>query len=602
LIDLAASPSRARRLGAATLAALLVVLAAVGISPPDPASAASVISSSVRASDGRVYRITNNLTPLGKRELGRAHSPRKWLLVWAGDASTNLPNPTTTSEPDFLAVIDATEGSASYGTVVNTVTIDSVFGNEPHHLQYQWHKGDKVYASGLASDMTFVFDVKQLPMVRLSGVTPPSATRCGTAPASYQLLSDGTAYGTMISAGPTPGPCRYTDGQVLVGNGALGGPGELVRLSPTGRVLAEVPVSMANGESGTPIPPSPLFPGAPATHTCVNIPALPKPSCANPYGLAVREDLNRLVSADFAEPRHTIGGQPPPEFSLRDTVRIMDISNRNRPRLVSLTHLPQGPRVEPDIRMTEGIGAMETAVTHLPHHRGAFAATANGAIYYTPDMTAAKPKWREVYDETHAFAQLFPTDTPRANGDGGTWIQVSPDDRYLYHTVMGGGAFSPGDTTTGMLYALDIQALLAAGKDVTCKIDTLAEVVAGGAEPDCPTLASVVPIRDVTTGGPQAAVMDTFQLGRDGRYRETSQVSRIAVSQYWLAFAYKDGNHQVCMYTVAPGAQLAPDPAFRDEVLGPPCVDFNRSRWPHGATGDARPHGLLFVVADRHLR
>ncbi|MGW5668277.1 hypothetical protein [Micromonospora sp. NPDC003776] len=580
---------------------VLPMVAAVGLGPV-PAAGASVISSSVRASDGQIYRITNHLTPLGRQALGPRVSHKEWLLVWAGDLSNNEPDPTTTSEPDFLAVIDATKGSPSYGTVVNTVTVDNVFGNEPHHLQYQWHRGDKVYASGLFTDTTFIFDVKRLPEVRLSGITPPSATKCGTAPASYHVLSDGTAYGSMVAAGPTEGPCRYTDGQVRVGNGSFGTPGELVHIAPNGQVLAEIATSLADGEIGTPIPPSPLFPDAPPTDTCVDIPALPQPSCANPYGLAVREDLNRMVVTDFAEPRNTIGGHPSPLFSLRDTARVMDISNRNRPKLVSLQHLPQGPRVEPDVRMTEGIGPLESAVTHLPNHRGAFVATANGAIYYTPDITAATMQWREVYDDSNAFARLFPTDTPTPNADAGTWIQVSPDDRYLYHTVMGGGAFSPGDTHTGMLYALDIRKLLAADNDVACKIDTLAEVAAGGAEPDCPTLASVVPIRDETTGGPQAAVMDTFHLGNDGFYREDDRVGRIALSDYWTAFTNHDGNHTVCMFTAGPGGQLAPDTAFKDEVLGTPCVDFKRAGWPHGATGEARPHGLLFVVADKDLR
>ncbi|MFE2537351.1 hypothetical protein, partial [Streptomyces sp. NPDC059371] len=44
------------------------------------------------------------------------------------------------------------------------------------------------------------------------------------------------------------------------------------------------------------------------------------------------------------------------------------------------------------------------------------------------------------------------------------------------------------------------------------------------------------------------------------------------------------------------------DKRFRDEVTGDPCVSFNRTSWPHGDTGDARPHGVLFVVSDGVLR
>ena len=45
--------------------------------------------------------------------------------------------------------------------------------------------------------------------------------------------------------------------------------------------------------------------------------------------------------------------------------------------------------------------AMETTVTNLPEHKGAFAQTMQGgAIYYTPDITADQPEWREVFDLT----------------------------------------------------------------------------------------------------------------------------------------------------------------------------------------------------------
>ena len=44
------------------------------------------------------------------------------------------------------------------------------------------------------------------------------------------------------------------------------------------------------------------------------------------------------------------------------------------------------------------------------------------------------------------------------------------------------------------------------------------------------------------------------------------------------------------------------DETFRDELNGQPCLDFKREIWPHGATGGANPHGVLFVVPDDDLR
>src|SRR5690349_24059291 len=73
-----------------------------------PADATVDWSSSVTASDGTVFTVTNHLTPA-------AFGPgREWLLAWAGPADRTA--------PDFMAVIDATRNSPTYGEVVNTLT------------------------------------------------------------------------------------------------------------------------------------------------------------------------------------------------------------------------------------------------------------------------------------------------------------------------------------------------------------------------------------------------------------------------------------------------------------------------------------------------
>lgn len=532
------------------------------------------IPSSVLASDGQTYQVTNHLTTSAWTT-----ARREFMLVWAGDESNNLPNPSTTDDSDFLAVVDVTSNSRHYGKVVNTVTIDSVFRNEPHHMQYQWHKGDKVYAGGLLSDVTYVFDIKHLPLVKLSGVVPGSATPCGSVPDAYQVLSDGSAYGTYMGGPDVTGPCTYSDGQTRVGNGFAGSPGAIVRISPRGEVLSQSPANSTESEGD---------PGI-----CGNVPALPQPSCANPHGVALREDLNVLVTGDFAEPRVLLGS-PAGAPITRDTVRVFDISDRDRPRLLSLSHLPSGPRQVPDEHLTERFGAMETALPHRASHRGAFATTLNGALYYAPDITVAQPRWREVYDDYNAFKKLFPTNTPGSIFDGASWSQVSADDRYVFRIVPGGGIDSPGDTETGLLMTLDVQALLAAGPNAQCAIDSLDEIAGGGAEADCPKLVSVLPIRDVTQGGAHWAVMDNFKLGRDGFFHETATTQRIAVSNYFVAATGFDGNHEICMFNVDTRGTLTRDSR--------PCMSFNRTRWPHGATGNARPHGILFAIADRDIR
>ncbi|HEU5110469.1 MAG TPA: hypothetical protein VFT95_18160, partial [Micromonosporaceae bacterium] len=229
--------------------------------------------------------------------------------------------------------------------------------------------------------------------------------------------------------------------------------------------------------------------------------------------------------------------------------------------------------------------------------------TMGGAVFYTPDITAPAPRWREVFDDTAAFRSLFPTNTPTAGGDVGSWIQVSPDDGLLYHVVMGGGPMSPPEyEAAGMMYVLDIRPLLRAGSRTRCSIDDLAEVETGGVEKDCPKLVSALPIFDETSGGPHWAAMDNFTRGPDGRYRETSQIRRLALSNYFVARAQIDGDHRVCLIDVDRHGRLSLDRTFRDEHTGAACVHFDRDRWPHGAGGAAQPHGVLFTVADRDLR
>jgi len=538
-------------------------------------------SSTFRGSDGVTYQATNHLVAAAGGQ------GRQWLLAWAGPAKQPA--------PDFLAVVDATPGSRSYGKVVNTVTVGPNTGNEPHHMQYVWHKGDLIYAGGIVADMTFVFDAKALPALRLVGVNSPMDTPCGTLPDAYQVLSDGTAYASYMGGPNVSGECRYTNGEVRVGNGAAGSPGEIVRIGKDGRSLAEIPAATENGENAV---------------QCGNVPELPKASCANPHGIAVREDLNVLVASDFAEARNFLTPDAAQREDLaRQTVRVFDIRNRNNPSLRSVSKVSDGPRaaLEPDPFFAESRVIMEVATTNQRHHKGAFVSSmAGGAVFYTPDITAKNPKWREVLDDTTAYKQFQTDPSVRGGGDNSSWLAVSPDDRYLFHTVMGqstpyGQSF---DKTTGMVYVLDIRKLLKAGKNVRCSVDQLNEVYRGGSERDCPELTGVVPIRDTTDGGPHWGTMDNFERDRHGIYRETTQVKRMALANYFVAGSFGGGgDHRVCMFDLNNrSGNVTLDRSFRDENTRQPCVSFNRQSWPHGAYGDAQPHGVMFVVSDRVLR
>lgn len=74
----------------------------------------TVVSTQVRGFDGNVYQLTNHLTWAASYGGGR-----EWLLASAGEADAD------DSAPDFIAVIDVTRGSPTYGRVVNNATFTS---------------------------------------------------------------------------------------------------------------------------------------------------------------------------------------------------------------------------------------------------------------------------------------------------------------------------------------------------------------------------------------------------------------------------------------------------------------------------------------------
>src|SRR3954466_7519966 len=440
----------------ASMLAGVVAVTQVGAS-----ASTKVLRSVITGTDGQNYWGTNHLVTSSSAAAavvdGQPAGHHEYLLVWAGDANvadtkgsdienTHLGiNPVkTTNEdavddppaPDFLAVINADKGSQDYGKVVNTATVGPVEENEPHHMQYLWHKGDKIYAGGLFSSVTYVFDVSKLPAVALSGVSLPTDTKCGSIPDAFWTLPDGTAYGTYMGGPVAPGPCSYSDASVRLGNGYGGSPGEIIHFDKTGKVLSEMPAAGAASEN-------------PAL--CPNYPAIPgQATCANPHGIQARSDLKRLVTSDYAEPRNIVLDPVKPQDNklFRSTVRIFDISNENKPKLVSVSTMPNGPRVERNPGHDEPTGIMETTVTNRPQHRGAFAESmCGGVIYYTADITAKKPVWREVFDDTAAAKQINPDVSEGAGCDGGGWLQTSADDHYLYHAVIGRspGALSADD-------------------------------------------------------------------------------------------------------------------------------------------------------------
>jgi hypothetical protein len=568
--------------------------------------------------DGKTYTLTNHLDRslipdlLGPLGLGGDPKPsatveaddrREYLVVWAGDNNildrtgadlTALPAEILQGQigqkdligPDFFAVIDATKGSPSYGEVVNTATVGPLVENEPHHMQYIWHKGHNIFAGGLFTDVTYVVDTSELPKLKLKAINLPTDTLCGSVPDAYWTTDDGKAYGTYMGGPDVPGPCVYSDGSVRLGNGFAGSPGEVVRLDENGRTLWEAPATPSTGET---------------EQRCDSIPQIGPATCANPHGIQARPDLDTLVTSDYNEPRNIILNPIPPlsSYLRRPTVRTWDISEPDKPKLRTVSFLPDGPREGRVAHHEEPRAAMETTVTNLPGHKGAFVSTMQGgAIYYSPDITAEKPEWREVFDLTTSNAIADPDRDPYGGGSNGGWLQTSLDDRYLYHAVMGRQASGNDPGSPPYILVLDIRELLASGGDPQCKIDTIEETTKGGAESDCPAVVDTLPAR----GGPHWGALDNLELGEDGYFHETTDVDRIAYSNYFVARTGLNGDHRVCIADQAEDGTLSLDKEFADEVTGETCLDFDRAAWPHGKWGPAKPHSMLFVTADRDIK
>lgn len=164
---------------------------------------------------------------------------------------------------------------------------------------------------------------------------------------------------------------------------------------------------------------------------------------ANPHGIGLRTDLNgkvadangnvthktrgMMMTSDYADPVSLaltdMGGDDPKMAAQRQgsTVRFWDLANPQKGPY-QVMQLPDGPRVEMNQIHEEPEGVMAMRMMHKG--KGAFAASmSGGALYYTPDVTLAKPEFRLVYD----FGP----------GSGASVFTITQDDKYLFIPIAG---------------------------------------------------------------------------------------------------------------------------------------------------------------------
>ena len=251
-----------------------------------------------------------------------------------------------------------------------------------------------------------------------------------------------------------------------------------------------------------------------------------------PAGVALQPSLRRLVTTSEGH-----GFTPTAQGELIPGITIQLWS---MPGLTFEKHvvLEAGPRGEENLGPRTPVFLRRKPVLLVNTRQG-------GALYVSDTMDLPDPVFRLAYD---FGAGSLP---------GGA--AVTPDDRFYVTTLAG----------THRVVVLSLDKPLAPREVSSVRLD---HVSSGGEG-------------EVRRGGPSALAMS-----QDG--------TRIAVADYTADVpGYRaDGDRRVYVLRLEPGTgRLRLDNSFRDEESGEVGVDFDRGVWPHGKTGPARPHGLLFV-------
>src|SRR5688572_2595490 len=211
----------------------------------------------------------------------RAVSREKYLYVWTGDqARTNA---------DFLAVVNFDETSPNYGKVITTVPLPAPGNtwNEPHHVGLS-RDGKVLAAGGLLSVLKgqkeiFFFDLSNPGSPKfISAADPPQSAITD----EFYPLANGGFLVTMMG-------------------GAQGHhPGRVAEFNKDLKLVAEYPQQ----------PPDDGF---------------------NPHGIAVRPEMNLMVTSDFICPSPTLHAVPG-ELELHGSVRVWDFKERRIVRTIKI--------------------------------------------------------------------------------------------------------------------------------------------------------------------------------------------------------------------------------------------------------------------------
>jgi hypothetical protein len=554
---------------------------------------------------------------------------------------------------DALAIIDARKYNADhtlnpyYGHVVNlaTLNLDGGVECEPHHTQYSWINGENLILGCLFTSWSFGVNVHDIPNVSMLTTNTPLSVPQGSIPDAFDAVKyDNANHANDEYIGTWMGGPLYNYGVA---------PGALVTMNGAGKIQSVTPA----GSAGQ------VFTDKREAAACSIRESEPVGTCANPHGIQARPDLNTMVTDDYAVPAEIILDplKTLDVYAFRPTVRIWNISNPAKPVETSVAHMPQTWR-DPANPAHVNIGIMEGAKTHAApdgtygstsDYNGSFLPSkgffsesmCGGGVFWDSDVTKAEPSgvssadWHQVWDG--GFSQLATNSTgdnggaKNVNGGfedepggcaGGAWIQTSPNNRWLFHSVQGRVPLADNYFDQGsqkMIYLLDISHLVADGEKgvETCNMNAtdpktgikqaleiasvMNNIVPTGNPnndtaqyaqnpatevADCPVLDDVLIVHDPTSGGPHWADLDNHTVDANG------YPTRLAFDDYFVARTGVDGDHRLYVADISRSGNLTYDRSFIDEQNGSLGVDFNRADWPGIPDGGFyKPHAMTWI-------
>ena len=156
----------------------------------------------------------------------KAPAARDYLYLWTASADT--------TQPDFLAVVDVTEGetdTARYGRLITTLPVPGVM-NVPHHTEHELPADRQLFANAYGSGRSFVFDLTTPDKPRI-------AAEFGdvdgyTHPHSFLRLPGGNVLATF--------QMKHVNGGMRAGG--------LVELTPAGALVQSVSADSPGADSG----------------------------------------------------------------------------------------------------------------------------------------------------------------------------------------------------------------------------------------------------------------------------------------------------------------------------------------------------------------